>query len=254
MDGSDGLVEVGLAVACRTLKVLVAEFHGMDRRAFLAAATSTTLVAVAGCSGDGNGDGGGDSAGNDSSGNQSAGNDSSGNETGGDATTASDSGAQISVGASSFDPLRQSVEPGTEVVWTNDSSAAHTVDTRAFHESAEEWSINSSTLDPGDSVSHTFEESGVYEYFCAVHGESNMCGAVLVGDASLDEDLPCEGSAAAGGQGGGGSGNETGGGNETAGGNETGGNDSGGSGNETSGSDTSGNETAGNESSGNESA
>ena len=134
----------------------------MDRRTFLTATASATLVTVAGC--------------------------------GGSDTQAPDSAAEIRIVDNSFDPLQTSVDTGREVVWTNAGSTTHTVDSQTFHDVAEVWSIDADTLDPGDSTSFTFEESGVYEYSCSIHGGSNMCGVVLVGDASLDQQLPCESS------------------------------------------------------------
>ncbi|MFB6353392.1 MAG: plastocyanin/azurin family copper-binding protein [Halobacteriales archaeon] len=104
-----------------------------------------------------------------------------------------------------FDPERVAVTPGTTVEWVNRDGYGHDVTAAQFHEVAAEWSFSQSVAG-GGSTTYTFEEPGVYEYYCSIHGRSQMCGVVLVGDVSLDRDLPCEGTDAGGGGGGGGGG------------------------------------------------
>lgn len=92
----------------------------------------------------------------------------------------------------SFSPLKLEVEPGTTVTWDNQDSVAHTVVSAQFHSSASDWSFTSDQIQAGQSTTYTFDTGGVYEYYCDVHGQSNMCGAIIVGDASLSSSLPCE--------------------------------------------------------------
>lgn len=92
-----------------------------------------------------------------------------------------------------FDPVRASVATGATVRWVNRDGVGHDVTAAAFHDVAADWAL-SEPLSAGGSVSHRFEEPGVYEYACTVHGRSVMCGAILVGGATLDERLPCEGT------------------------------------------------------------
>jgi len=112
-----------------------------------------------------------------------------------DETTTSDAKtATITAVNDRFDPVRLSVEPGTTVTWENRESgtySSHSVTSAQFHEEVAEWSFDES-LGKDESISYTFEDAGVYEYYCTVHGEGAMCGAVLVGDATLDQSLPCE--------------------------------------------------------------
>ncbi|MFB6169059.1 MAG: plastocyanin/azurin family copper-binding protein, partial [Haloferacaceae archaeon] len=68
----------------------------------------------------------------------------------------------------------------------------HDVKSATFHDTAAAWDYESSDLGQGDTATHTFDEAGVYEYYCTIHGRNTMCGAVLVGDVSLDATLPCE--------------------------------------------------------------
>ena len=102
-----------------------------------------------------------------------------------------------------FNPVRAFVDPGTTVRWVNEDSAAHDVTSAQFHDAAESWDF-SQGLSGGASVSYTFESAGVYEYYCTIHGRSSMCGVIVVGDASLSDDLPCESGGYGGGGGGGG--------------------------------------------------
>jgi plastocyanin len=151
---------------------------GMKRRRFIGAALATASTPlVAGC-----GSGGGDSNG-----------DGNGDENG-DQTTTTVPGPENVVTASSseFDPIRLSVDPGTEVSWINEDPYTHTVDSEQFHDKAVEWEMSERMTANGGQATHTFEEAGVYEYYCTVHGESEMAGAILVGDVSLDQPLPNE--------------------------------------------------------------
>lgn len=95
----------------------------------------------------------------------------------------------------SFTPTRLDVAVGTEVTWDNRDSGTyasdHTVTSAQFHDVAADWDKDT-RIEPNESTSYTFDSEGIYEYYCTVHGQNAMCGVVLAGDVSLDEDLPCE--------------------------------------------------------------
>jgi plastocyanin len=118
-----------------------------------------------------------------------------GNET---STPTASSGTTVELVDRTFQPRTVTVSTGTEVTWTNEDSAPHTVTAAQFHDAAASWSFDE-RLAADERVAHTFDAAGVYEYVCTVHGESSMCGAVLVGDASLDDPLPCAGGGGSGG-------------------------------------------------------
>lgn len=149
----------------------------MDRRTFLAAvATATPLVA--GCTGGG------------------------GSADGSGGTTQS-SGTTVTMVNTTYQPVRLEADAGATVEWVNEDGFGHTVTSTQFHESAASWDFDEQVAG-GESVTHTFGEEGVYEYYCTIHGESTMCGVVLVSGATLDGTLPCEDSGGGGGGGGGG--------------------------------------------------
>lgn len=73
-----------------------------------------------------------------------------------------------------FQPSVTYIDPGDKVTWRNDDIFGHTV-----------TGVNGSwggdrNLSEGDTVSFTFEEEGVFPYYCAYH--PSMVGAVVVGD------------------------------------------------------------------------
>ncbi len=74
--------------------------------------------------------------------------------------------------AYAFSPAAITVAAGTTVIWTNQSSAPHTV-------TADDGSWGSGTLAPGATFSHTFNSLGTYTYHCAIH--PFMHGTVIVG-------------------------------------------------------------------------
>jgi plastocyanin len=109
-----------------------------------------------------------------------------------EASTQTPDGRTVAMAGSSFSPLRLEVPTGETVVWENEDSYGHTVVAARFHDVAESWDFTSETLGANDTTRYTFESSGVYEYYCDIHGRSLMCGAILVGGATLEQDLPCE--------------------------------------------------------------
>lgn len=143
----------------------------MDRRRFLTVAVATTPL-VAGCTGDGG--------------------------TGG--TPADGAHVTISMKNTTFQTLKAEVATGATVEWVNDDGYPHTVTAAQFHDVAKTWSFDEKVAG-GERVTYTFDAEGVYEYYCTIHGKSTMCGAVLVGGASLGASLPCSGDGYGGGDG-----------------------------------------------------
>ena len=76
-----------------------------------------------------------------------------------------------------FDPEVIRIEPGRSVEWVNDGRSPHDV-------VADDESWRSETLEPGGEYVRTFDEPGVYPYFCSFHGKPGvgMVGTVVVGD------------------------------------------------------------------------
>lgn len=66
-------------------------------------------------------------------------------------------------------PTRLTVEPGVTVTWVNEDTVPHTV-TAGTRQSAND--LFDFELVPGGEFEFTFEEPGVYEYFCRYHPET----------------------------------------------------------------------------------
>lgn len=146
----------------------------MDRRTFVGTGGLAISIALAGCTGTLRG--GGDSDGSDDDGPRT-----------------------VTMSGSEFQPRILRIPTGTQVRWTNDDTSAHTVSSATLTGSGSDWSFDSEQLADGESTNHTFDEPGAYEYFCTIHGESTMCGVVVVGDTAYDATLPCEGDSGGGG-------------------------------------------------------
>ncbi len=63
------------------------------------------------------------------------------------------------------------------VTWHNDSGVIHTVTSGSF-EDGPDGVFDSSIIMSGDTFTHTFTETGQYEYFCSIHPW--MTGTVIV--------------------------------------------------------------------------
>ena len=73
-------------------------------------------------------------------------------------------------------PYTVTIDPGGEVTWSNDDSAAHTV-TSGTAKDGPDGNFDSSLFMAGTTFSHTFDTLGNYPYFCMVHPW--MVGSVL---------------------------------------------------------------------------
>lgn len=82
-----------------------------------------------------------------------------------------DGKAAVSISNFAFDPSVIEVKAGTEVTWSNDDPAPHTV-------TALDGAFDSDVLDDGGSFSFRFDEAGTYAYRCNVHPD--MEGKVQV--------------------------------------------------------------------------
>jgi plastocyanin len=83
-------------------------------------------------------------------------------------------GTTVEMRNNCFNATVTRVDEGATVTFTNKDDVPHTVTGAAFT-----WGDSNNIL-KGESVRHTFTESGVYVYSCLVH--PGMAGAVVVGD------------------------------------------------------------------------
>ena len=71
-------------------------------------------------------------------------------------------------GTGFYIPLNLEVTVGTTVEWINDDSVPHTIQSQ--NEKGEIIGLfNSAPLQTGEIFEYTFEEPGVYNYFCSLH-------------------------------------------------------------------------------------
>jgi plastocyanin len=83
-----------------------------------------------------------------------------------------------------FDPSNIAILIGTEVTWINEDETQHTVTsgnlTNLGTDGIYDGRFYSGVLGSGDSFSYTFDEPGMYSYFCSPHPW--MTGFVIVED------------------------------------------------------------------------
>ena len=77
----------------------------------------------------------------------------------------------VAISGFAFDPVDLTVDAGTEITWTNDDPAPHTV-------TAEDGSFDSGTLEPGQTFRATIDGAGPVTYVCQIHPE--MRGTITV--------------------------------------------------------------------------
>ncbi len=71
-------------------------------------------------------------------------------------------------GAGFYSPLNLEIPAGTTVTWINDDSVPHNIQSMDKTGNVIQL-FNSPPLNTGDRFEFTFEESGVYNYFCSFH-------------------------------------------------------------------------------------
>ncbi len=86
---------------------------------------------------------------------------------------------------SCYDPSEVTVDVGSEVTWSNDDTAAHTVTSGDIEKDGPDGHFDSSLFMAGKSFSYKFEEAGEFPYFCQVHPW--MKGVVIVQEASAED-------------------------------------------------------------------
>lgn len=79
----------------------------------------------------------------------------------------------------SFDPEAAQVAPGTEVTFVNNGRNDHNV---VPEDGDAEWAVDAADFAPGDEASFTFDDPGVYRYYCSIHGTltAGMPGVLVV--------------------------------------------------------------------------
>lgn len=85
-------------------------------------------------------------------------------------------GSQANGGNNGYGPAAIAVSPATTVVWEwNGQGAPHNV-------VAEDGTFNSGSAVIGEdeTFTHTFEETGLFRYYCSPHRRQGMKGVVLV--------------------------------------------------------------------------
>ena len=65
-------------------------------------------------------------------------------------------------------PLNLEIPKDTIVTWVNDDSVPHTIQSLDESGNVIDW-FNSPPLNTGDKFEFTFEEDGVYHYYCSFH-------------------------------------------------------------------------------------
>jgi len=89
-------------------------------------------------------------------------------------------GTTISMLDSCFSGTAHFAPTGSPIVVSNDGELPHTL-------TAVDGSFTSDELRPGETFEITFEEAGVFEVFCTLHGSANgegMSGVLIVGEAT----------------------------------------------------------------------
>ena len=84
-------------------------------------------------------------------------------------TQQNNSTGAVSIKDFSFDSSNLTIKTGTTVVWTNEDSAPHQINSDDF---------DSSILNQGDSFQFNFQTAGTYDYYCSIH--PSMKGKIVV--------------------------------------------------------------------------
>ncbi len=88
---------------------------------------------------------------------------------------ASAAAGAVTVRGFAFSPATLEVQVGAKVTWTNQDPTNHTLTSGTPEKPDATFDM---ALDRGTSMSFTFQRSGTFSYFCAIH--NSMRGQVVV--------------------------------------------------------------------------
>ncbi|HEY5887361.1 MAG TPA: plastocyanin/azurin family copper-binding protein [Acidimicrobiales bacterium] len=96
-----------------------------------------------------------------------------------DATLLEGDAVEVKAIDNSFQPEAARVAAGTEVTFVNDGQNDHNV---VPEDEGADWAIDGDDFHPGDEKSFTFDDPGVYRYYCSIHGtiDAGMPGVLVV--------------------------------------------------------------------------
>jgi len=114
---------------------------------------------------------------------------------GGDHDAAEFAGEVVTVRDNTFSPVTLEIEPGATVQWVNEGRNEHDI---IPVDKYGEFGVEKEDFAPGDTYEFTFDDPGVYEYWCTLHGTETdgMIGSVIVGDAEATTDSTAPGEEA----------------------------------------------------------
>lgn len=143
-------------------------------RVVLAAVAVPLALAATACGSDGDGDAGGDGL------SSADGDAAAGAEVPDDVVVMEGEEVAVTALDNTFRAENIQVEPGTTVVWTNKGRNDHDV----LPVEGDGWGAEVEDFAPEDVYEFTFDESGVYPYYCSIHGTTTagMIGTVVVAE------------------------------------------------------------------------
>lgn len=91
----------------------------------------------------------------------------------------------VEVVDNAYEPRVVQVDVGAEVTWTNTGFNQHNV---LASESGQFADVPTGSLDPGASATRTFDQPGLYPYYCSIHGTPTrgQRGLIVVGDIATE--------------------------------------------------------------------
>lgn len=102
-----------------------------------------------------------------------------------DTPTGTPTETEVTIKANTFDPNIIDVPVGSEITWVNESGGEIHIKSYIYSDDATDWELDSKLKD-GETISATFDEKGIYQYYSVGHGTFSMCGMVKVGGATTE--------------------------------------------------------------------
>jgi len=78
----------------------------------------------------------------------------------------------IEISNFAFVPSEITIKSGETVTWTNNDSTPHTITSDSGNE------LDSGSISPGQTYSHTFNTAGTFDYHCSIH--TSMKAKIIV--------------------------------------------------------------------------
>ncbi|MFB6295846.1 MAG: plastocyanin/azurin family copper-binding protein [Halobacteriales archaeon] len=98
---------------------------------------------------------------------------------------------EVAIASPQFTPRNIRISPGDTVTWENTEQGQADIAHR-IRSASDNWSFDK-LIESGEVATYTFEEEGIYEAYCGIHGSADLSGESMKIGVGTDIEKPLGG-------------------------------------------------------------